>query len=165
MENKSNKGLIGLVIVLIIMVLGLGGYIVYDKKFINERENKQVKNQIEEKIQEEQLEVEIQDNTCALYSFNSTYQLTDKDKNEIKESIEGMESIGNSKVDINTIRITGNSSYFLYITFETVEKTGNYELGSIVFKVNNKFKSYGIGSGYDNKDIKQLEYTFSRICS
>ena len=31
MENKNNKGLIVLIVVLIIMVLGLGGYIVYDK--------------------------------------------------------------------------------------------------------------------------------------
>ena len=31
MVNKNNKGLIVLIVVLIIMVLGLGGYIVYDK--------------------------------------------------------------------------------------------------------------------------------------
>ena len=34
MENKNNKGLIVLIVVLIIMVLGLGGYIVYDKLMI-----------------------------------------------------------------------------------------------------------------------------------
>ena len=45
-EKKSNKGLIGLVVVLIIMVLGLGGYIVYDKVLSTENETK--KNNVEE---------------------------------------------------------------------------------------------------------------------
>ena len=35
MEQKNNKGLIALVVVLIIMVLGLGGYIVYDKVLVD----------------------------------------------------------------------------------------------------------------------------------
>lgn len=56
MENKGkNKGLIGLVIVLIILVLSLGGYIVYDKvieKENNKKENKNITEKKEEKKEE-----------------------------------------------------------------------------------------------------------------
>ena len=37
MENKNNKGLIVLIVILIIMVLGLGSYIVYDKVIANDK--------------------------------------------------------------------------------------------------------------------------------
>ena len=39
MERKNNKGLIILVVILIIMVLSLGGYIVYDKFIDNNKNN------------------------------------------------------------------------------------------------------------------------------
>lgn len=39
MERKNNKGLIILVVILIIMVLSLGGYIIYDKFIDNNKNN------------------------------------------------------------------------------------------------------------------------------
>lgn len=44
MENKNNGVLIGLVVVLVILVLGLMGYIVYDKGLIFNNENKVEEN-------------------------------------------------------------------------------------------------------------------------
>lgn len=41
-EKKSNKGLIGLVAILIIVVLGFGGYIVYDKVLNGVKEKKEI---------------------------------------------------------------------------------------------------------------------------
>ena len=172
MEKKKNKGLIGLVAILIIMVLGLGGYIVYDKVLNTGKNNKEAnvkkcKNN-EDVTKEKSIEdntVEQDTDTCALYKFDSNYQLTDSDKEQIVASINKMEGMGNEKVDASTINVAKRSNYILYITFETVNKTGNYEVCGIVFKVNNTFKAYTIGSGYVSDQITDLEYTLSRICS
>ena len=172
MEKKTNKGLISLVVALTIIVLGLGGYIVYDKVLNIDKNNKEAnvkkcKNN-EDATEEKSIEdntVEQDTATCALYKFDSNYQLTDSDKEQIVASINKMEGMGNEKVDASTINVTKRSNYILYITFETVNKTGNYEFGGIVFKVNKTFKAYTIGSGYDSDQIKHLEYTLSRICS
>lgn len=61
MEKKSNKGLICLVIILIVLVLGLGGYIVYDKvlnveKESNKEQEKQNENKTEDILSEEEKE-------------------------------------------------------------------------------------------------------------
>ncbi len=172
MEKKTNKGLIGLVIALTIIVLGLGGYIVYDKVLNTDKNNKEVNIKKGESNGDATEEKSIEDNTleqntatCALYKFDSNYQLTDSDKEQIAASINKMEAMNNEKVDASTINVTKRSNYILYIEFETVNKTGNYELSGIVFKVNNTFKAYTIGSGYDSNEIKSLEYILSRICS
>ena len=53
MENKSNKGLIFVIIILIIMVLGLGGYIVYDK-FIDVDPKSNIKEENKKKEEKEE---------------------------------------------------------------------------------------------------------------
>ena len=80
MENKSNKGLIGLVVVLIIMVLGLGGYIVYDKVFSIEKENKKVEKETTNKqIKEEKVEIKNQDVENYLNKYMETFLYFYKD--------------------------------------------------------------------------------------
>ncbi len=54
MEKKTNKGLIGFVIVLVLLVLGMGGYIFYDKVLSKDK----VIAKKEEKKQEENLSTE-----------------------------------------------------------------------------------------------------------
>ena len=162
-NNKSNKGLVGLVIVLIILVLGLGGYIVYDKVLNKDKETNQVQKVSEPTVTP--TEESTAQNNCDLYKFDNTYQLTDSDKKEIAESIEKMKAMNNEKVDINTIKVTGVNDYYLFTSFETVNKEGNYEFGALVFKVNNTFKCWNIGSGYTKQELEGLDYTFSRICS
>ncbi len=49
MENKSNKGLIALVVILLVAVLGLTSYIVYDKVLSKEKEEKEKVEEIVEK--------------------------------------------------------------------------------------------------------------------
>lgn len=44
MEKKKNKGLICLVVILIVLVLGLSGYIVFDKVFSSEKQDKDTTN-------------------------------------------------------------------------------------------------------------------------
>ena len=41
--EKSNKGLFVIIILLIVVVLGLGGYIIYDKVLINEEKQDDLK--------------------------------------------------------------------------------------------------------------------------
>ena len=45
-EKKNNKGLIGLVVVLVVMVLGLSGYILYDKLLTNNTKETTTNNTI-----------------------------------------------------------------------------------------------------------------------
>ncbi len=56
-EQKTNKGLIITVVILALMVLGLGGYIAYDK-FFSENDKKIVDKEEEKKISVEVLEID-----------------------------------------------------------------------------------------------------------
>jgi len=96
-EKKNNKGLIWLIVVLIIMILGLVGYIVYDKVLLNDKnpinnnntnttttENSSIENEREIKLTKTStngIEVSLQynDNGCSLTIDN-------KDINSIKKT-------------------------------------------------------------------------------
>ena len=53
-KKNSNKGLIILIIILFIMVLGLGGYVIYDKLLTNDSKETTTSNNSENKDREEQ---------------------------------------------------------------------------------------------------------------
>lgn len=60
MEKKSSAGVIVLIVVLLLVSLGLSGFIIYDK-VLNKEETKNVENKIEDKKDEEKTE-EIKEN-------------------------------------------------------------------------------------------------------
>ena len=105
------------------------------------------------------------DEACPLTKFNSTYVLTETDKEQIIASLETLNA-GFTKeiIDINTMIIShvSDSGYYLNVKFDTIPKTsGTY---ASIAKVNNKFKVLHVGSGDTNDGVKRMEYTLIRIC-
>lgn len=75
MEKKSNAGVIVLIVVLLLVSLGLVGFIVYDK-VLNKEEIKNVENKIEDKKDEEEVnKIDLKDKLA--YALDNAY---DKDK-------------------------------------------------------------------------------------
>ena len=78
MEKKSNAGVIVLIVVLLLVSLGLGGFIVYDK-VLNKEEIKNVENKIEDKKDEEEVnKIDLKDKVA--YALDKTYDSTSTEK-------------------------------------------------------------------------------------
>ena len=178
MENevkKTNNKLVTIVItILIILVLGLGSFIVYDKVLSKDNNIVKENNTEEQKdnnvVKEDNTE-EQKDNTnttegeCPFYKFDENYVLTDKDKQEIIESLDtlnaGFTNIDSDSMEGKTSSING---YWVGLTFKAKDNPGS-TLSAIGFKVNNKFKVITAGSGFISQDIEIWKRTFDRICS
>lgn len=75
MEKKSSAGVIVLIVVLLLVSLGLSGFIIYDK-VLNKEETKNVENKIEDKKDEEEdNKIDLKDKVA--YALDTAY---DKDK-------------------------------------------------------------------------------------
>ena len=75
MEKKSSAGVIVLIVVLLLVSLGLSGFIIYDK-VLNKEEIKNVENKIEDKKDEEEVnKIDLKDKVA--YALDNAY---DKDK-------------------------------------------------------------------------------------
>ena len=75
MEKKSSAGVIVLIVVLLLVSLGLSGFIIYDK-VLNKEETKNVENKIEDKKgEEEDNKIDLKDKVA--YALDTAY---DKDK-------------------------------------------------------------------------------------
>ena len=163
MENeikKTNNKLVTIVItILIILVLGLGSFIVYDKVLSKDNNIVKETNTEEQKDNTNTIEGE-----CPFYKFDENYVLTDKDKQEIIESLDTLNA-GFTNIDINSIEKTSNTSgYQIDLKFKAKDNPDS-PLVAIGFKVNNKFKVITAGSGYTADQIKTWKNTFDRICS
>lgn len=112
MEKKNNKGLIVLVIVLSVLVVGLGGYIIYDKVF-KEPEVKEEKNGVQtEQTKEDSTNnstIEAEENSQTVYTFKeisktdttimlgkNTYSLSITDRNTLGQYIK----VNNKSLDV-----------------------------------------------------------------
>ena len=154
MENKSNnKGLIALVIILIIIILGLSGYIAYDKFIAKEEVNK-----IEKKENKKEEKSIIKDKEKDIVYTESDYEYkkvpvinintadADKLNKEIEEYVDKMSSESDygeayalsydyfENNDVLSIKMTittfGSSRYYktVNINSKTGKEVSNYDL-------------------------------------
>lgn len=111
MENKNNKGLIFLVVILIIMVLGLGGYIIYDKAIANDNTNSSSTNNNDNSSKEEasynsynigdKVTVKLNDSTEATFYVLKQSSKTDKEVTLFAEKNIGTGAFNNDYSDGN----------------------------------------------------------------
>lgn len=172
-EKKNGKGLVFITIIFAILVLLLGGYIVYDK-ILNKNNTSTTEqnsnNEINEKNKvensEEQTETEKIKGECPLTKIDANYVLTDVDKEEIMESLESLNAgFTKQSVDIDSFAISSISEdgYYFNLKFDCTPNTS--ETFAEVVKINNKFKVLVAGSGDTTDGIKRMEDTLNRICS
>ncbi len=103
-NKKSSKGLIILIIILIICVLGLGGYIVYDK-VLNNTEQKEINNK-----------------------SNINYPIV-LDDNITKDSTEkyNLEKVGNIKISTQKIEEKDNEYNYYYLIYINNNEVDNQD--------------------------------------
>ena len=111
MENKNNRGLIFLVVVLIIMVLGLGGYIIYDKVIANGNTNSSSTNNNDNSQKDEasynsysigdKVTVKLNDSTEATYYVLKQSSNTEEDITLFAEKNIGTGAFNNDFTDGN----------------------------------------------------------------
>lgn len=119
-NKKSSKGLIILIIILIICVLGLGGYIVYDKMLDNSNINNEKINQTEKK----------QNNNYELYASNLKQNISEKyDSNNLNYQYVLSEII---KDGYEVYLTKENELYIKYYNKELFEKYGQYKISNKV---------------------------------
>ena len=168
-ERRSNTGTAVVITVLVMLVLGMGCFIGYDK-FIN-KDNKSYEiehNTPEENnttIQKEDCP-EIKKGECPLTKFDSSYVLTDSDKEEILDAIDAFGSgFSRSGIDVATLNVSkiSDSSYFINVVFNDSNNMNKY-FASIA-KVNGAFKVLIAGSGDTAEGRSTMKYTLERICS
>ena len=85
--ERTNKGLVATVVVLVILVLGLGGYIVYDKMVVEEKDTSSEKENKNEKVDEKENQNEKVDE-----NQNSTIKYKDStgiDYDKLEEELKG----------------------------------------------------------------------------
>ena len=165
MENKSTGKIVAIVI-LSLLVVALGGYIVYDKFFVTEDSKKQCITTIEETTEQEETVEEKIPGECPLTKLDTTYVLTDTDKEDIMSSLEALNAgFTRDVVDTTTFRITtiSESGYFMNVSFECNPNTS--ATYASVAKVNDKFKVLTAGSGDTVDGIQRMNYTLERICA
>ena len=168
MKNKNYSIII--IILLLVVILLLVGYICCNKSINSKNPEKETNevNKVENNLEDNALNYE-SSGECPFTKLDLSYVLTDKDKNEIIESLDNLNA-GFNKEDIvkDSIKITGvsDNKYFLYLKGE-LDKTKypNYEFGTLAIKVNNKFKVLTAGSGYDGEFLNRFNKYLDRICS
>lgn len=146
MKNKS-KFLNAVMLVLIIAVLVLGGYIVYDKVIKTDNKISNTEN-----------------NKCTLINFDN-YILTTSDKTQIANIINNQEAMGTCKIDKTSIKIEKTYGKYAHLSANTKCNNQAYDqLQILAYKLNNEFKIYTYGSGWTNGDIENLEQLLENTC-
>ena len=169
--NKGNGGLVFIIIILLFIVIALVGFISYDKILNKNSSNSSdvttnpVTNIEETKDCDEEKNI-VKDGECPLYKFDSSYVLTDTDKNQILDSLESLNAgFTRDKIDYNSFKISyvSDNGYYINVGFETnLNSSGTF---AVVTKVNNKMKVLTAGSGTTQEESNTRRYTLERICS
>lgn len=140
MKNNNNKGFIITIVIMAIMLISLGGYLVYDKLLSNNDEKKieETKNN-EEEVKEEVVSQEEQDKLVKIIEDLNNYNLGRYD-------------------NLNPIELS-NQDKLAFISFIVYNNKLNGEDGSILglkgSDVSNIYKKYfGSSSSIVNDDIK-----------
>ena len=103
MEKKSNKGIIVVLVILILAVLGLGGYIVYDKFFTKDEVKKyEPKTEKKEKLKQPEWDLSLVPKTEQACTYNVNMDDVNNDVRETKKLCSGKLTkyiVSNVKVD------------------------------------------------------------------
>lgn len=136
MENKSNKGLVALIIILLITVIGLGGFIAYDKVL-----NKPTKKVVEKKVEKKEKNEETYDYSTVkgVYTFKG-------------------EADANGEYELYTLSLNEDGLYH-YESAKMVEEgtIGNYTIVGNEIHLNQIFthgSDAALSVGLDNKVLK-----------
>ena len=165
-EKKSDKGLVWLIVILIIMVLGLVGFIVYDKVFSN-NVIQNGDNLTTEKLNETISELNISDETDKEFTVlhynieNSEYELVCEEySNDNKECFYGQLNVDDN-FSINITPFTGIMyNEKVYIVEESTDFGGKFE---IYDKTGKKLIEKGYVGTYCKKDATNCVYYGIRI--
>lgn len=180
-ENKNNKGLIILIVVFGLIVLGLGGWMIYDKLYGNE-----VKPNGSENVKDNQEENEQNDNTnddlptgiigILVRDYNpfenvdfnekkehNAYGKIQVNKNEIvymitefEDEVQSKESIkANDVVSAGIVCDCGSCESILYIN----SKNELYEID-----LHNEYKTKKIGDNYTSITVNDRAYVYPSTC-
>lgn len=181
MERKNNKGLIILVVILIIMVLSLGGYIVYDKFIDNNKnnvvdktddkvDNSEVDNEDDNKIVQDTKEESILGDYVGtkLINIDGTNITTEVSMRLIDEN-NAMLKVSIPEVDVSTYLGTytktedGTLNFsFNKIIWNSGEVTALTPVKNISLKENNKEYTYELKNSLtSSSDIALLSKTTS----
>lgn len=158
MGRKSNKGLIGLVIILLIGVIGLGGYIVYDKVINKDNEPKtekkeEIKNEktsdVEETVKETKQATQILNTDVGTF-------IVDKDGSVYyAKSVDNYQGV-EIKTDDNTIGTYGTYEVSDYVTGlgydeSTKKTTEDHKFEGYKLDLENISSAYDINVGQGGK--------------
>ena len=140
--EKKNTGLVVLVIILSLLVLGLGGYIVYDK-LLSENNEEIPKDENNNKIVEDNVENEMQQNT----SFNSNWINYLLSTHILEAKISRLRSVDlGDDYDLNkTVTISMNDLKNILTDLED----------------NKLIKTYSNGRGGPDKDHLTIKYEYN----
>ena len=165
METKKNNGfLIGIIVVLLLVVGGLVSYILFggngkeeEKVAANNTTPPVVQEEIKEEVKEEKVKGE-----CPLAKFDSSYTLTEEDRNELIQILTSK----NYQFDKDSLKVTNISEtgYYIYVSFDAIPKTS--DTFGFVARVNGKLKFISaIGSGTTDYHTMALDDALERMCS
>ncbi len=165
-EKKNNNTLTTVVItILVILVLGLGGFIGYDK-LINKTDNESNTTTESKECDCPEI-VEEEKGKCPFTKVDSSYVLTDQDKDDIIESL-SIDNADSKEYIKKTMRVENLSydSYYIRINFETAPPTPYSETGSgaLIIKVNGKFKVLDVGTSFSYDTATIMDDILARLC-
>ena len=170
-EKKSNNTVIAVVItILVMLVIGLGGFIGYDK-LINktDTESTTTKNESNESKECDCPEVvEEEKGKCPLTKFDSSYTLTDEDKEEILDAIVSYSSdLKRENINKNMLThyATSNNTYYTIVSL-AIDPDNIAPVTYFVVKVNGKFKIalYG-GNGLLQEYVDEMANILEGLCN
>ena len=162
-EKKSNNTVIAVVItILVMLVIGLGGFIGYDK-LINKTDTESTTTNNESKGCDCPEVVEEEKGKCPFTKLDSSYVLTDQDRDEIIESLSHFsDDLTLIKDSIKVVNHSENN-YYLYIHFETTPKIDGVG-AALIMKVNGKFKVIDTSTSHSYDTMKIKDDFLETIC-
>ena len=169
-EKKSNNTVMTIVIVVLaLLVIGLGGFIGYDK-LINktDTESTTTKNESNESKECDCPEVvEEEKGKCPLTKFDDSFSLTDEAREEIVDSIVATYSYKRESISKERLRLTAISKngYHINVVLEGDPTIGDNDAFFYVSQVNGKYKVIGGGGSGDVKEeYDRMIETLDGIC-
>ena len=161
-EKNSNGGLVVAIVVLTIGIVGLLAFIIFGGS-INFDKNKSTENNNVAEVKDSNKEEKVK-GECSLTKFDSSYVLTDEDKDEIISSIESFGVYTKDTIDKNSlvIKAVSDSGYAVNVAFDAIPNTcGSF---AKVVKVNGKLKTIFAGCGTIVDIDSTIEDTLKAIC-
>ena len=166
-EKKNNNTLTTVVItILVMLVLGLGGFIGYDK-LINKTDNES-NTTTESKECDCPEVVEEEKGKCPLTKFDNSFTLTDADKEEIKNAISSYHNVVNGEINKDLIKLgpVSSNGYHINVILDSNAEIGGTQIFFYVSQVNGKYKIIGGGGSGDIKEeYNRMIDTLDAICS